>query len=56
MGSAQSEPVCSHTAVIECVASVIPDSAVSEHAVPSTSFSNGHLHILRVIQGTTRTQ
>lgn len=55
MGSARSEPACSHMAVVECVASVIPGSAVGEHAVPSISFGNGHLHILRVIQGTTRT-
>lgn len=44
-----------HMAVVERVASVIPGSAVGEHAVPSTSFGNGHLHILRVIQGTTHT-
>lgn len=42
-------------AVVERVASVIPGSAVGEHAVPSTSFGSGHLHILRVIQGTTHT-
>lgn len=52
MGSACSKPACSHMAVIERVASVIPGSAVGEHAVPSTSFGNGHLHILRVTQGT----
>lgn len=51
MGSAQSEPACSHMAVVEPVASVISGSAIGEHAVPSTSFGNGHLHILRVIQG-----
>lgn len=55
MGSARLEPACSHMAVVERVASVIPGSAVGEHAVPSTSFGNGHLHILRVIQGTTHT-
>lgn len=38
-------------AVVEPVASVISGSAIGEHAVPSTSFGNGHLHILRVIQG-----
>lgn len=51
----QSLPVCSHMAVVERVASVIPGSVAGEHAVPSTSFGNGHLHILRVIQGTTHT-
>lgn len=51
----QSLPVCSHMAVVERVASVIPGSVAGEHAVPSTSFGNGHLHILMVIQGTTHT-
>jgi len=55
MGSAQSEPACSHMAVVERVASVISGSAIGEHAVPSTSFGNGHLHTLRVIQGTAHT-